>query len=340
MTDFARVIPRLDLADGRVVTGGFSVDRKDAGDPVALARAYDSAGADELCLLDIVATHAARGTMLNLVRRTSQACSIPLTVGGGVSSVADADAFLQAGANKIAVNAATITRPEIVSDLADRFGSPRIVAAIDARAVDNGWVVVLHGRNSTQIDAVAHAVRLSDLGAGELLVTSLDRDGTGTGFDLALTRAIADEVRVPVIASGGAGTIEDLVAGVSQGHADAVHAASLFHHGSATIAQAHAALAEAAALSSRPRVRGAFANARRTGPIPPRLVEFHPGDEALLSGSPEMSNLMWLIHLHLTAARRWLAQNPPRVEEAEVSLRQLEALARSALGSEATKLPD
>ena len=257
MTVRARVIPCLDVAHGRVVKGVNFVDLRDAGDPVEQARAYDAAGADELCFLDITASHEARGTILDVVRRTAEVCFMPLTVGGGVRSVADARALLLAGADKVAVNSAAVERPELVADLADRFGSQCVVASVDARAVANGsgggWEVFTHGgRRATGIDAVAHALRLAELGAGELLVTSMDRDGTKAGYDLALIRTIADRVRVPVVASGGVGGLADLVAGIAQGHASAVLAASIFHFGEASIADAHAALAAAGIPVRRP----------------------------------------------------------------------------------------
>ncbi|WP_294353534.1 imidazole glycerol phosphate synthase subunit HisF [uncultured Sphingomonas sp.] len=243
MTVRARVIPCLDVANGRVVKGVNFVDLVDAGDPVEQARAYDAAGADELCFLDITASHEARGTILDVVRRTAAVCFMPLTVGGGVRTAEDARALLLAGADKVAVNSAAVSRPEVVADIAERFGAQCCVASIDARRVENGWEVFTHGgRRATGIDAVAHALRLAELGAGELLVTSMDRDGTRGGYDLDLVRAIADRTSVPVVASGGVGTLGDLVAGVTQGHASAVLAASIFHFGEATIADAHAAL--------------------------------------------------------------------------------------------------
>jgi cyclase len=249
----ARVIPCLDVANGRVVKGVNFVDLKDAGDPVEQARAYDAAGADELCFLDITASHEARGTILDVVRRTAEVCFMPVTVGGGVRSAEDARALLLAGADKVAVNSAAVTRPEVVAEIADRFGSQCIVASIDARRSGSGWEVFTHGgRRGTGIDAVAHARRLAELGAGELLVTSMDRDGTRSGFDLELTRTIADLVSVPVVASGGVGGLDDLVAGVVEGHASAVLAASIFHFGDASIADAHAALAAAGIPVRRP----------------------------------------------------------------------------------------
>ncbi|KQT33462.1 imidazole glycerol phosphate synthase subunit HisF [Sphingomonas sp. Leaf412] len=246
MTVRARVIPCLDVANGRVVKGVNFVDLIDAGDPVEQARAYDAAGADELCFLDIGASHEGRDTILDVVRRTAAVCFMPLTVGGGVRSADDARALLLAGADKVAVNSAAVARPELVADIAERFGSQCCVASVDARRVGDRWEVFTHGgRRATGIDAVAHALRLADLGAGELLVTSMDRDGTRDGYDLALIRAIADRTGVPVVASGGVGNLDHLVAGVVEGHASAVLAASIFHFGEASIADAHAALAAA-----------------------------------------------------------------------------------------------
>jgi cyclase len=252
MTVRIRVIPCLDVRDGRVVKGVNFVDLKDAGDPVEQARAYDLAGADELCFLDITASHEARGTLLDIVTRTAEVCFMPLTVGGGVRTVEDARALLLAGADKVAVNSAAVSRPEVVADIADKMGSQCIVASIDARRmVDGRWEIFTHGgRKETGIDAVEHAVKLAGLGAGELLVTSMDGDGTQAGYDLALTRAIADAVSVPVVASGGVGTLDHLVEGVTQGHASAVLAASIFHFGTHSIAEAHAAL-RAAGLPAR-----------------------------------------------------------------------------------------
>jgi cyclase len=254
MTVRIRVIPCLDVADGRVVKGVNFVDLKDAGDPVEQARAYDAAGADELCFLDISASHEGRGTLLDIVTRTAEVCFMPLTVGGGVRTVEDARALLLAGADKVAVNSAAVARPEVVEEIAGKFGSQCVVASVDARRRTNGvggWEIFTHGgRRATGIDAVAHAVRLAELGAGELLVTSMDGDGTQAGYDLALTRAIADRVAVPVVASGGVGTLDHLVAGVTEGHASAVLAASIFHFGTHSIAEAHAAL-RAAGLPAR-----------------------------------------------------------------------------------------
>ena len=252
MTVRIRVIPCLDVRDGRVVKGVNFVDLKDAGDPVEQARAYDAAGADELCFLDISASHEGRGTLLDVVRRTAEVCFMPLTVGGGVRSAEDARALLLAGADKIAVNSAAVTRPEVVAEIAARFGSQCVVGSVDARRVADGkWEIFTHGgRQATGIDALEHAISLAELGAGELLVTSMDGDGTQAGYDLDLTRCIADAVSVPVVASGGVGTLDHLVEGVTQGHASAVLAASIFHYGTYSIAQAHAAL-RAAGLPAR-----------------------------------------------------------------------------------------
>ena len=253
MTLKARVIPCLDVKDGRVVKGVNFVDLIDAGDPVEAAKAYDAAGADELCFLDITASHEARGTILDVVRRTAAVCFMPLTVGGGVRSAEDARALLLAGADKVAVNSAAVARPELVDDIAQRFGSQCVVGSVDARRTGDGWEVFTHGgRRATGIDAVAHAVRLAELGAGELLVTSMDRDGTRDGYDLELIRTIADRVSVPVVASGGVGSLDDLVAGVREGHASAVLAASIFHFGQASIADAHRAMAAAGIPVRRP----------------------------------------------------------------------------------------
>ncbi len=246
-----RLIPCLDVKDGRVVKGVQFVDLVDAGDPVEAAKAYDAAGADELCFLDITASHEARGILLDVVRRTAEACFMPLTVGGGVRNVEDIRKLLLAGADKVAVNSAAVARPEVVAELADKFGSQCVVASVDARRIGQSWEIFTHGgRRKTGVDAVAHAVRLAELGAGELLVTSMDGDGTQVGYDLALTRTIADAVSVPVIASGGVGTLDHLVAGVVEGHASAVLAASIFHFGTYSIAEAHAAL-RAAGLPAR-----------------------------------------------------------------------------------------
>jgi imidazole glycerol-phosphate synthase subunit HisF len=253
LTVRTRVIPCLDVANGRVVKGVNFVGLRDAGDPVEAARAYDAAGADELCFLDITASHEGRDTILDIVARTAEVCFMPLTVGGGVRSADDARALLLAGADKVAVNSAAVARPELVADIANRFGSQCVVGSVDARLTGSGWEVFTHGgRKPTGIDAVAHAIRLAELGAGELLVTSMDRDGTRDGYDLALTRAIADAVSVPVIASGGVGGLHHLVEGVNQGHASAVLAASIFHFGEASIGDAHDALRAAGVAVRRP----------------------------------------------------------------------------------------
>ncbi|MEO9468485.1 imidazole glycerol phosphate synthase subunit HisF [Parasphingorhabdus sp.] len=247
MTVRIRVIPCLDVANGRVVKGVNFVDLQDAGDPVEQAKAYDLAGADELCFLDITASHENRDTIIDVVRRTAEVCFMPVTVGGGVRNAEDARALLMAGADKVAVNSAAVSRPEVISDIAGRFGSQCMVASIDARRVDDGrWEIFTHGgRTATGIDAIEHAVRMANLGAGELLVTSMDRDGTRDGYDLVLTRTIADAVAVPVVASGGVGTLDHLVEGVTEGHANAVLAASIFHFGQHSISEAHAALRNA-----------------------------------------------------------------------------------------------
>lgn len=241
-----RVIPCLDVANGRVVKGVNFVNLRDAGDPVEAARAYDAAGADELCFLDITASHEGRDTIYDIVARTAEVCFMPLSVGGGVRSHEDARALLLAGADKVAVNSAAVARPELVADIAERFGSQCVVGSVDARKTGAGWEVFTHGgRKPTGVDAVAHALQLAELGAGELLVTSMDRDGTRDGYDLDLIRTIADAVSVPVIASGGVGGLDHLVEGVVKGHASAVLAASIFHFGEASIGDAHQALAAA-----------------------------------------------------------------------------------------------
>ncbi|PIL18227.1 imidazole glycerol phosphate synthase [Puniceibacterium antarcticum] len=237
-----RIIPCLDVADGRVVKGVNFVDLRDAGDPVDAARAYDAAGADEICFLDINATHENRGTMFDVVTRTAEQCFIPLTVGGGVRTVADVRALLLAGADKVSFNSAAVANPDVVTEAADQFGSQCIVVAIDAKTVAPGkWEVFTHGgRRATGIDAVDFAMTMTAKGAGEILLTSMDKDGTRSGFNLPLTRAISDAVSVPVIASGGVGTLDHLVEGVTEGGASAVLAASIFHFGDFTIAEAKA----------------------------------------------------------------------------------------------------
>lgn len=242
-----RIIPCLDVADGRVVKGVNFVDLVDAGDPVEAARAYDAAGADEICFLDIHATHENRGTMFDVVRRTAEQCFVPLTVGGGVRTPEDVRELLLAGADKVSFNSAAVADPDVICRAADRFGSQCIVCAIDAKTVAPGkWEIFTHGgRKPTGIDAVAFARTVAERGAGEILLTSMDRDGTKAGFNLPLTRAVADAVDIPVIASGGVGNLDHLVEGVLEGHASAVLAASIFHFGTYTIGEAKAHMAAA-----------------------------------------------------------------------------------------------
>lgn len=244
MTRVARVIPCLDVTDGRVVKGVNFVGLRDAGDPVELATRYDTEGADEVVFLDITASSDQRVTMVEVVSRAAEQLFIPLTVGGGIRDTASARALLRAGADKVSVNTAAVQRPELISDIAGDFGNQCVVCAIDAKRVDNGYEVFVHGgRTATGMDARAWAERAVALGAGEILLTSMDRDGTREGFDTGLTRAIVDVVGVPVIASGGVGSLEHLALGVLDGGADAVLAASIFHFGEFTVAQAKDAMA-------------------------------------------------------------------------------------------------
>ena len=242
-----RIIPCLDVKDGRSVKGVQFVDLRDAGDPVEQARAYDAAGADELTFLDITASHENRDTIFDVVARTAEQCFMPLTVGGGVRTLSDIRRLLLAGADKVSINSGAVTRPEFVREAAQKYGDQCIVVSIDARQTAPGkWEVFTHGgRKGTGMDAIEWAKRMTGHGAGEILLTSMDRDGTKSGFDLELTRAVSDAVTVPVIASGGVGTLDHLVEGVKQGGASAVLAASIFHFGEFTIAQAKEHLARA-----------------------------------------------------------------------------------------------
>jgi cyclase len=249
----ARVIPCLDVKDGRVVKGVNFVDLRDAGDPVEQARVYDKAGADELCFLDITASHENRDTIYDVVRGTASECFMPLTVGGGVRTVEDIRKLLLAGADKVSINTAAVDRPEFVAEASERFGAQCIVVAIDAKSTGPGkWEIFTHGgRTPTGIDAIEWAKRMVGNGAGEILLTSMDRDGTKQGFDIPLTRAVADAIPVPVIASGGVGNLDHLVDGIRDGHATAVLAASIFHFGEYSIGEAKAHMA-AAGVPMRP----------------------------------------------------------------------------------------
>src|ERR1041385_6028052 len=242
-----RVIPCLDVKDGRVVKGVNFVNLRDAGDPVEAAIAYDAAGADELCFLDITASHEKRGIILDVVRRTAEACFMPLTVGGGVRTIEDIRALLSSGADKVSINTAAVERRGFVKEAAEKFGDQCIVGAIDAKVTGpNKWEIFTHGgRKSTGLDAIAYAKEVVSLGAGEILLTSMDRDGTRKGYDIPLTRAIADAVPVPVIASGGVGNVDDMVEGIRGGHATAVLAASIFHFGEYSVRQAKEYMAKA-----------------------------------------------------------------------------------------------
>ena len=255
MTAVARVIPCLDVDAGRVVKGVNFVALRDAGDPVELAARYDAEGADELVFLDITASSDARETTIDMVRHTAEEVFIPFTVGGGIRSVEDARRILRAGADKVGVNTAAVDRPELVAEIADEFGAQCVVVAIDSRAGDgNGPRFEVHthgGRTPTGLDTVEWAARVAELGAGEILLTSMDRDGTKDGFDIAVTAAVSDAVNVPVIASGGVGRVEHMVEGITVAGADAVLAASIFHFGQHTVAEVKAALA-AAGVPVRP----------------------------------------------------------------------------------------
>ena len=246
----ARIIPCLDVKGGRVVKGVNFVDLRDAGDPVEQARVYDTAGADELCFLDITASHENRDTIYEVVSGSAEQCFMPLTVGGGVRNTDDIRKLLLAGADKVSINTAAVHRPEFVAEASERFGAQCIVVAIDAKSVGEGrWEIFTHGgRKSTGIDAIEWAKTMVSNGAGEILLTSMDRDGTGTGFDIALTRAIADSIPVPVIASGGVGNLDHLVEGVRDGHATAVLAATIFHFGEYSIQEAKAHMENAGVL--------------------------------------------------------------------------------------------
>ena len=253
-----RIIPCLDVKDGRVVKGVNFVDLIDAGDPVEAAAAYDAAGADELCFLDITASHEDRDNIFHVVEQTAERCFMPLTVGGGVRTIEDIGRLLNAGADKVSINTAAVKNPKFVKEAAEKFGAQCIVVAIDAKRVSEPgepgrWEIFTHGgRTPTGIDAIEFAKTVTDLGAGELLLTSMDRDGTKSGFDLALTRAVSDAVTIPVIASGGVGNLDHLVEGITEGHASAVLAASIFHFGTYSIAEAKKHMAEAG-IAIRPR---------------------------------------------------------------------------------------
>ncbi|MEL7453609.1 MAG: imidazole glycerol phosphate synthase subunit HisF [Pseudomonadota bacterium] len=249
-----RIIPCLDVKDGRTVKGVNFVDLRDAGDPVALAKAYDDQGADELCFLDITASHEGRGTLLDIVTRTAEQCFMPLTVGGGVRSAEDMVTLLRAGADKVAINSAAVKDPELISRCAAKAGRQCVVVSIDARAANGSWEIFTHGgRQATGINAIDYAKQADALGAGEILLTSMDRDGTRNGYDLALLKAVTSAVSVPVVASGGAGSVDDLAPAIVEGNASAVLAASIFHFGDASLADARNALS-AAGVAVRPNL--------------------------------------------------------------------------------------
>jgi imidazole glycerol-phosphate synthase subunit HisF len=241
-----RIIPCLDVKDGRVVKGIQFEELRDAGDPVSQARIYDQAGADELCFLDITASHENRGTILDVVRKTAEVCFIPLTVGGGIRTIEDIDNLLQAGADKVSINSAAVKNPDFIREASQKFGSQCIVVAIDAKKTSNQkWEIFTHGgRNNTSINAIEYAINAEKLGAGEILLTSMDKDGTKSGFDTELTAKIADSVKIPVIASGGVGKLEHFSEGVIKGRASAVLAASVFHFGELTVKQVKQHMAE------------------------------------------------------------------------------------------------
>ena len=257
----ARIIPCLDVKDGRVVKGVNFVDLRDAGDPVEAARAYDAAGADELTFLDITASHEERAIIFDVVRRTAEQCFMPLTVGGGVRTIEDVRALLLAGADKVSINTAAVFNPDFVRVASEKFGNQCIVVAIDAKAVAPGkWEIFTHGgRKETGIDAIEFAQKVAALGAGEILLTSMDRDGAKSGYDIALTRAVSDAVPVPVIASGGVGNLDHLVEGIRDGHATAVLAASIFHFGTYSIGEAKRHMAAAGLPMRMDGIEGAAA---------------------------------------------------------------------------------
>jgi imidazole glycerol-phosphate synthase subunit HisF len=338
MTLKTRIIPCLDVKDGRVVKGVQFEGLVDAGDPVEQARFYDAQGADEICFLDISASHEGRATLLDTVRRTAEVCFTPLTVGGGVRDVDSVRDLLLAGADKVSINTAAVQDGSLVSDAARRFGSQCIVVAIDARRIATGrWEIFTHGgRKPTGIDAIAYAVDMVGRGAGEFLVTSMDRDGTKGGYDLALTRAIADTVPVPVIASGGVGTLEHLVAGVREGHASAVLAASIFHFRTHTIQDARDALAAAGvAVRGRPLADRLLEGER--APVAPAVAT--PGEPSSVVAIPELvenPGLAGAIDTLLADIDRRAAAEPGESYTASLLSRGVETCAKK-LGEEAVE---